>query len=197
MEKTYHLAKVPVFPVANGCPVQRDGVAKEQRVKIWKARAPPKKGVNHPPLNEDVETIEKLTNDTGTGICAVHPPEMRKGRGGEKGRKREKGGEEKKGENEKREGKREGETHLSFLDSSHLAAASPPACPTFNLFSFLAYSSLSTAFTRSSMWPSSKPFQIRRGAVKQAAWIERGYFRFPRRISGPGGGRRMHTTGST
>ena len=94
MEKTYHLAKVPVFPVANGCPVQRDGVAKEQRVKIWKARAPSKKGVNHPPLNEDVETIEKLTNDTGTGICAVHPPEMRKGRGREKGRKREKGGEE-------------------------------------------------------------------------------------------------------
>ena len=97
MEKTYHLAKVPVFPVANGCPVQRDGVAKEQRVKIWKARAPPKKGINHPPLNEDVETIEKLTNDTGTGICAVHPPEMRKGRGGEKGRKREKGGEERGG----------------------------------------------------------------------------------------------------
>ena len=65
-----------------------------------------------------------------------------------------------------------------------------------NLFSFLAYSSLSTAFTRSSMWPSSRPFQIRRGAVKQAAWIGNGFFGFSRRTSGPGGGRRTHTTGS-
>ena len=130
MEKTYHLAKVPVFPVANGCPVQRDGVAKEQRVKIWKARAPPKKGVNHPPLNEDVETIEKLTNDTGTGICAVHPPGMRKGRGGEKGRKREKGGEEKEGEKEKMEGKREGEpTSASWTQATLQPHRLPPARP--------------------------------------------------------------------
>ena len=45
-----------------------------------KGGVPSKKGVNHPPLNEDVETIEKLTNDTGSGIGAVHPPEMRKKR---------------------------------------------------------------------------------------------------------------------
>ena len=64
----------------------------KSETQIWKARPPSKKGVNHPPLNEDVETIEKLTNDTGTGICAVHPPEKkrekkRKGMGGEREKK--------------------------------------------------------------------------------------------------------------
>ena len=119
-----------------------------------KGGVPSKKGVNHPPLNKDVETIEKLTEDTSSSICAVHPPKMRIRRSDERGK-----------------------THLCFLDWSHLAAASPPACPTFSLLSFLAYSSLSTALTRSSMWPSSKPFQISRGAVKQAAWIEKDLLR--------------------
>ena len=58
-------------------------------LQIQKVRAPSKKGVDHPPLNDDVETVEKLTEDTGSGIGAVHPSERRIRIGREKERELE------------------------------------------------------------------------------------------------------------